>query len=172
MKIGDAHLGYCTNIHPGETWAEVRANLERHVLAVKRRVCPDAPFGIGLRLSARAARELAPEVGRLRDWLDARGVYVFTINAFPYGEFHGTRVKEAVYLPDWLDDARLSYTVLLGDLLARLLPDDVAFGTVSTVPGAFRARASSAADAGAIANRMLVAAAFFHQLRARTGKTI
>jgi hypothetical protein len=139
MKIGDAHLGYCTNIHPAESWAEVQANLERHVLAVKRRVCPDEPFGIGLRLSARAARELAPDVGRLRDWLDAQGVYVFTINGFPYGEFHGTRVKETVYLPDWLDDRRVEYTVLLAQLLERLLPAGVT-GSISTVPGCFRAR--------------------------------
>jgi hypothetical protein len=139
MKIGDAHLGYCTNIHPGESWADVQANLDRYVLAVKRRVCPDEPFGIGLRLSARAARELAPEVGRLRDWLDAHGLYVFTINGFPYGEFHGTRVKEAVYLPDWLDARRVDYTCLLAEILTRLLPDGVS-GSISTVPGCFRAR--------------------------------
>ena len=58
MKLGGSHLGYCTNIHPGETWDEIRANLERHVPEVKRRVCPDAPFGLGLRLSCVAARDL------------------------------------------------------------------------------------------------------------------
>src|SRR4029434_2632215 len=80
--------------------------------------------------------------------------------------------KERVYLPDWLDDARVSDTALLGDLLAQLLPDDAPFGTVSTVLGAFRARVSSGADAEAMGDRMLAAAAFFHRLRARTGKTI
>jgi sugar phosphate isomerase/epimerase len=131
MRVGGAHLGYCTNIHAGEAWAEVEA--------VKRRVCPDEPFGVGLRLSARAARELAPQVGRVRAWLDAHGLYVFTINGFPYGDFHGTRVKEAVYLPDWLDDRRVEYTVLLGTILGRLLPSGVS-GSISTVPGCFRAR--------------------------------
>jgi hypothetical protein len=81
-------------------------------------------------------------------------------------------VKEAVYLPDWLDDARLAYTGWLGELLARLLPDDLSFGTVSTVPGAFRARISSSGDAGQMADRMIAAAALFHDLRLRTGKTI
>jgi hypothetical protein len=150
VKIGDAHLGYCTNIHPGESWSEVQANLEHYVLAVKRRVCPDEPFGIGLRLSARAARELQPEAGRLRDWLDAHGLYVFTINGFPYGEFHGTRVKESVYLPDWLDERRVEYTVALAELLARLLPAGVN-GSISTVPGCFRARG---VDASAIADNL------------------
>ena len=36
MKLaeGAGHLTYCTNIHPGETWAEVRANLEKFFPAV------------------------------------------------------------------------------------------------------------------------------------------
>jgi len=171
---GEPHLTYCTNIHAGESWAEVKGAVDDQVTAVKRAVAGDAAFGVGLRLSARAAAELSDpeELSRFRAMLDARNMYVFTINGFPYGAFHGTRVKERVYLPDWLDDARLSYTALLGDLLAQLLPDDVPFGTVSTVPGAFRPRVSSGADAEAMGDRMLAAAAFFHGIRARTGKTI
>jgi len=91
----------------------VRSVVERHVTAVKRAVRPDEPFGVGLRLSARAATELGHgrELASFRALLDEKGLYVFTINGFPYGAFHGTRVKEAVYLPDWLDDARVAYTV-------------------------------------------------------------
>src|SRR5262249_8440201 len=120
---GEPHLTYCTNIHAGESWAEVKSAVDEHVTAVKRAVTRDAAFGVGLRLSARAAAELSDpeELLRFRATLDARNMYVFTINGFPYGAFHGTRVKEQVYLPDWLDDARLSYTALLGDLLAQLL---------------------------------------------------
>src|SRR5438132_878800 len=105
MLVGGAHLTYCTNIHPGESWSEVRANLERHVVRVKERIAPRERFGIGLRLSAQAARELAspPLMMAFRRWLDAHDLYVFTINAFPYGAFHGTRVKEDVYRPDWLE---------------------------------------------------------------------
>jgi sugar phosphate isomerase/epimerase len=142
MRVGRSHLTYCTNIHAGESWAEVRANLERHVRAVKQRVCPDAPFGVGLRLSARAAHELDP--GELRDFLDRNGLYVFTINGFPHGTFHGTPVKEAVYRPDWLETERVAYTQRLADVLAVLLPDGVT-GSISTVPGCFRARGNDAA---------------------------
>jgi len=169
---GGPHLTYCTNIHAGETWAEVRSNLERHVVRVA-----DAlgvrPFGVGLRLSGIAARELAQptELAALRDFLAKHDLYVFTINGFPYGAFHGQRVKEEVYLPDWLDDERLRYTDLLAELLAALLPLGVE-GSVSTVPGAFRERVHGPADAQRMAERMVDHAAFLHQLRQRTGRRV
>ena len=140
MRLGhDWHLAYCTNIHRGETWAETFANLERHTLAVRARVSPGAPYAIGLRLGAEAARELAgPGVlAAFRGWLDRHDCYVFTINGFPYGRFHGTRVKEQVYVPDWTTPERLAYTRQLFELLAQLLPPGVA-GSVSTVPGSFK----------------------------------
>ena len=48
MRLDGSHLGYCTNIHSGETWSEIRRNLERYLPEVKRRVCADAPFGESL----------------------------------------------------------------------------------------------------------------------------
>jgi hypothetical protein len=172
MNVAGSHLTYCTNIHAGESWREVRANVERHVVAVKQRVCPDAPFGVGLRLSARAAQELAvpSEVVALRRFLADAGLYVFTINGFPHGAFHGTPVKEAVYRPDWLEDDRLAYTNLLADLLAQLLPDGVP-GTISTVPGCFRARVDRDAPAR-MATRIRAAAAHLAAIERRTGKRI
>lgn len=176
MKLaapGSPHLTYCTNIHAGETWAEVRANLERHVVRVKAAVAPDRPFGVGLRLSAVAAAALAEaeELERFRSFLHDHGLYVFTINGFPYGPFHGTRVKEDVYLPDWLDDARLQYTDQLAGLLAALLPDGLE-GTVSTVPGAFKGRVRGAADEARMAEVMVRHAAGLHRLRERTGRMV
>jgi sugar phosphate isomerase/epimerase len=152
----------------------VKSAVEHQVTAVKRAVAGNQPFGVGLRLSSQAATELTDprELIAFRHMLEDRGLYVFTINGFPYGAFHGTRVKEAVYLPDWLDDARLAYTAVLGELLAALLPDDVRVGSVSTVPGAFRARVTSGADAEAMSERILRAAAAFDDIRERTGKTI
>ena len=113
---GRPHLTYCTNIHRGESWPEVRANVATHVTAVKARVAPDRPFGVGLRLSGAAAAALAQpdELAAFHALLAERGLYVFTINGFPYGAFHGTAVKEAVYRPDWREDARLAYTDQLG----------------------------------------------------------
>jgi sugar phosphate isomerase/epimerase len=172
---GEPHLTYCTNIHPGETWAEVRANLERHVVRVKASVSPARPFGVGLRLSAVAAAALGEpaELDAFRAFLRDTGLYVFTINGFPYGPFHGTRVKEEVYLPDWLDEARLHYSDRLAELLAALLPDDPGLeGTVSTVPGAYGARVRGAAEADRMAELMVRHAAGLHRLRERTGRAV
>mgnify|MGYP001277091763 CR=1 len=175
MRIGGAHLTYCTNIHPGETWPELREVLRRHLPAVKAQVAPDRPFGVGLRLAAAAAEALrAPDAnGELRDLLAANDLYLFTINGFPYGPFHGVRVKEGVYLPDWLDEERLRYTDLLADLLAALLPADPAVeGSISTVPGAFKPAAASAAAVERMAEAMLRHAAHLAGLRERTGRSI
>lgn len=136
---GGRHLAYCTNIHRGENWAETFANLEHHALAVKARVCPERPFALGLRLSGRAANELSNSATLLafRRWLDAHACYVFTVNGFPYGQFHNTRVKEQVYRPDWADEARVAYTNCLFNLLAELVPPG-GEGSVSTVPVSFK----------------------------------
>jgi sugar phosphate isomerase/epimerase len=130
------HLAYCTNIHRGESWPETLAALERHTLAVKERVCPGGPYAIGLRLGAEAARTLYDRSERLAfaRWLDRHQCYVFTINGFPYGQFHGTRVKEQVFQPDWSTAARTEYTCALFEILADLLPPGIS-GSVSTVPG-------------------------------------
>ena len=140
MKLNHGlHLAYCTNIHRGETWAETFAALQTHTLAVRDRVCPRASYGIGLRLSQRAAQELSDRATRLalQRWLGEQDCYVFTINGFPYGQFHGARVKEQVYQPDWTTPERLAYTKQLFDLLGQLVPAGVE-GSVSTLPGGFK----------------------------------
>lgn len=139
MRLGDTHLSYCTNIHPGETWSEVLDNLATHLLQVKARFSPEDRFGIGLRLSARAATTLsAPDkLAAFREFLLEHDLYVFTLNGFPYGRFHGTSVKEAVYRPDWTHIERARYTETLVSVLAKLLPDGVD-GSISTVPGGFK----------------------------------
>src|SRR5947209_5322428 len=145
MKLNHGlHLSYCTNVHRGETWAETFEALERYTLAVKQRVCPEGPYAIGLRLSHQAATELKQPEALLHfeKWLDENDCYVFTINGFPYGKFHGTRVKEQVYLPDWSSAERVSYTRLLFDLLAELLPAGLE-GSVSTVPCGFKQPAAT-----------------------------
>ena len=133
------HLAYCTNIHRGETWRETFQALKTHALAVREKVSPREPFAIGLRLSNQAALELSkPEtLLEFQRWLEKNSCYIFTINGFPFGRFHGTRVKEQVYAPDWTSPERLAYTNRLFDLLATLVPAGVE-GSVSTVPGSFK----------------------------------
>ena len=169
------HLTYCLNIHPGETWPEVWENLTTYPGAVRDQLCPGRPFAIGLRLSGQAAEDLEQpgNLEALQDYLAAEGAYVFTINGFPYGVFHRARVKENVYLPDWRDRVRLEYTNRLARILARLLPGDAAMeGSISTVPGAFRAEVRSSGDVRRMAEMMLRSVAYLHRLREQTGKTV
>jgi sugar phosphate isomerase/epimerase len=171
---GDVHLTYCTNIHAGESWDEVRESLESHLPPIKAAVSPNAPLGLGLRLSAIAAQTLSQPAafGELRALLSRHGFYVFTINAFPYGPFHGTRVKEDVYQPDWLAPERLTYTDQAAEILARLLPEGMT-GSVSTVPGTFKAVAAQHPDAPrAMADTIARHVAHLVALERRTGREI
>ena len=176
MKLGSgAHLTYCTNIHKGISWPEVRAYLERDIPAVKAQASPDAPFGLGFRLAAQAVDDLAAPaaLAELRDLLARHDLYVFTFNGFPYGPFHGVRVKEEVYQPDWSYPERLDYTDRLADLLLALLPADPAVeGSVSTVPGTFRPLAAEPERVARIADNLLRHVAHLVDLHRASGRTI
>jgi hypothetical protein len=133
------HLTYCTNIHPGESWTEVFASLRRFAPALKAALSPSAPFGLGLRLSNRASIELglSERLEQFRAWLQGEGLYVFTMNGFPYGGFHGRRVKEQVHQPDWTTPERVNYTQRLFRQLAALLPEGLE-GGISTSPLSYK----------------------------------
>jgi len=166
------HLTYCLNIHPGETWAAQRAAITGPATAVRERLGWAGPFGLGLRLGARAVADLqAPEArDDLAETLAAGGFYAFTINGFPYGTFHGTRVKEAVYAPDWSTPERLTYTLRLAAILAELLPAGVT-GSISTVPGTYRAWATPD-RLEALAANLAAAALDLADLEERRGRRV
>jgi sugar phosphate isomerase/epimerase len=167
------HLAYCGNIHRGETWAETFSALTTHTLAVKQRVAAAERFGIGLRLSDRASRELSEgaALAEFQRWLERHECYVFTINGFPFGQFHGRRVKEQVYLPDWTSPERLEYTNRLFDLLARLLPAGVE-GSVSTLPGSFKEYISMPEQEGRIFSNIAACAEHIARVAEKTGRAL
>jgi sugar phosphate isomerase/epimerase len=177
MRISDradlGHLTYCTNIHAGESWPATLASLERNLPLIKAAVAPGKALGVGLRLSAAAAAALAEPatLDGFRRFLADGGYYVFTLNGFPYGAFHGQPVKEQVYQPDWTYQARLAYTNRLADQLAALLPDGMT-GSVSTVPGTFKPLALEPGVVEQIAANLIRHAAHLVALEARTGRTI
>lgn len=134
------HLSYCTNIHPGLGEAEVRKNLSKVLPSLKRRLAPQQHFGVGLRLAAEAAYELAKSTEKLKlwqDWLESEGLYVFTVNGFPYGPFHGQQVKEGVHRPDWTTPERYHYTANLAEVVAELAPRGLEPG-ISTSPLSYK----------------------------------
>lgn len=163
------HLGYCTNVHPGETIAEVTTNLEKHVAPIRDRLPPSdqTPFGLGLRLGNGPATDLADPDTRAAfvDALTRLDLRVFTVNGFPYGDFAAGEVKADAYRPDWTTDERLAYTARVADALAAL--PGPTHRTISTVAGGFR---PDTADAGpAIAGNLARAAEHLARLADRTG---
>jgi sugar phosphate isomerase/epimerase len=171
LRDGLGQLTYCLNVHRGETWAEARAALSGPARAVKAAVCPNAPFAVGLRFSARAAAELADPGARadLKALLAAEGFQAVTVNGFPYGPFHGRPVKAQVYRPDWRSPERLAYTAALAELMADVAPAGETV-SLSTVPGAFGPDGRGAE--AEMAETLLRAAAHLAALRARTGVTV
>jgi len=167
------HLTYCLNVHPGETWEENFAAVREKALRVKQLVGRPGPFGLGLRLGRIAAESLAnPNASaEFRAFCDANGLYVFTVNGFPYGPFHGTAVKENVYKPDWRAPERLAYTNQLTDILAALLPEGTR-GSISTLPGSYKAWIKTEADVRIMAEHIAEAAFHADNVRDRSGKDI
>jgi hypothetical protein len=172
-RDGRQHLSYCLNIHAGEHWMENLDAIRVHAKAVRDHVSPDAPFGLGLRLSAMAAEELlvSGELNVLRRFLEDEGFYAFTINGFPYGAFHETTVKQNVYAPDWGAEARLTYTCRLVDILAKLLPEGV-MGTISTVPGSYREWVTTDDDRRQIVSNLAACVKHMAATEAHTGRHV
>jgi sugar phosphate isomerase/epimerase len=133
-------LTYCANVHPGETFDEVRRVISYSVNGVRerRRI---ASMGTGLWLSQSVAAELR-EISRqgleFIDLLNRCRLELFTLNGFPYGGFHSISLKERVYLPAWTEPARYDYTLDLAQLLAACLPEWQSEATISTVPLGYR----------------------------------
>lgn len=136
---GELQLTYCTNIHPGEGWEETFANIRRFGPALKQRLSPDGPFGLGLRLSEAGASQLlrSDDLPRFKDYLEANGLYVAIINGFPYGSFHNRVIKADVMAPDWRTEERVQYTLKLAEILSKLVPDRMD-GGISTSPLSYK----------------------------------
>ena len=169
-------LSYCTNIHPAESWAETREALFtcvpriRQELAAMDSPLKALPLGIGLRLSARAAAELleTPHAAEtLKSWLEDQGARVETLNGFPYGNFHGQRVKERVFQPDWTTPERFEYTCNLFRILALIGDEQADRLTVSTLPAS---HSWFHADEERIFSRLDAMSGFLDVLGRQTGR--
>ena len=165
------HLTYCTNIHAGEPLDQVMASLARYLPAIRSQVAGEQAMGIGLRLGNAAVAALASpdRLAELKDFLSQGNYYVFTVNGFPYGAFHGEAVKEGAYKPDWADPRRLAYTNQLADILAELLPTGQA-GSLSTVPCTFKPWAAGRLNA--LTDQLIRHVAHLCALASERGKTI
>ena len=173
MDLGNGlgHLTYSTLVHPGDTWTEMRESLETYLPEVKRRFSPDAPMGVSLRISNASAERLsvdAQERAWVKEFLDANDLYVYTVNAFPYGPFKGDSVKDTVYEPDWTTEARVDYTMNVAQILTDICRTGIE-PTIQTAPLAFRPKVTNEAYILAFTDNLLRLVAFLMNLERQTG---
>lgn len=172
MSLSALPLSYCTNVHPGRSLREVDAGLDEYTAPL--RVNYGYPLAAGLWLAAPVVQELlgdAEALPRFKQNLQRRDLTCYTLNAFPYGDFHSQRVKENVYVPDWADERRADYTVDCARILAHLL-DEGAEGSISTVPLAFKGFNHPPEHMDRCIAELLKVAAALHQIRVDTGRVI
>jgi hypothetical protein len=175
MDLGmHGHLTYSTLVHPSDTWSEMYDSLTTYVPRVKARVSPNAPFGVSLRLSASSADTLVnspAERSKLKTFLSDNDMYLYTVNAFPYGPFKNTRVKEQVYEPDWRDQRRAKYTENVAEILADVGAPFIN-PSIQSSPFGAKARVTGNDVIQAYAANIRRLAVFLHGLRERTGRTV
>lgn len=165
-------LSYCTNVHPCRRGADVPHVLDEYTVPVQARC--GFEIGAGLWLPAEALADVMASPTQTQELVLAlreRQLVCYTLNAFPYGDFHSERVKEQVYLPDWSDPRRLEYTTQCARLLAALLPHQVE-GSISTLPLATKLLVQPAGFEQAAIGQLLELSRRFEQLAKTTGKTI
>ena len=172
MTLSNLPVSYCTNVHPGRTVAEIVAGLTEHTAVANQLL--DRSIAAGLWFSATAVEELSKDkqsLELLAQTLWQHDLSCYTLNTFPFGDFHSERVKENVYLPDWTTAERTTYTKTCARLLAQLmLPEGE--GSLSTVPlGGAMNPSGPEFHSQCIAN-LLEMARYLAQLREETGRTI
>jgi sugar phosphate isomerase/epimerase len=176
MDLGNGlgHLTYSTLVHPGDTWSEMWDSLTRYVPQVKARVAPHSSFGVSLRLSASSAQTLTADPGerrRLKEFLDSHDMYLYTVNAFPYGPFKNTIVKKQVYEPDWRSDERAVYTMQVADILAEIGGANVN-PSIQSPPLGFKPRVTGPDVVAAYTRQVIRVTAHLVKLKQRTGRTV
>lgn len=171
--MNNPHLTYCMNVHPGESLDDVIESIRRYVLPIRESVSPSQPFGLGLRLSNEASIELENRkvLDKFKQLVAQHDLYVFTINGFPYGNFHGSVVKENAYKPDWQTRERVDYTIRLANILATLLPESVS-GSISTVPCSFGAWIKDSEQKEKIVHNLIDVVSALSDIHEKTGRQI
>ncbi len=164
-------IGYCTNVHAGTDLASIRANLDRYAIPVRIASNSDE-LGVGLWLPAQAAKELVNSAQEFAKYLAERRLRAYTINGFPYDNFHQPVVKHRVYLPTWWEPSRLEYTKQLADVLATLLPEDQTIGSISTLPIGWANEDVTDEQLAKAGENFRQLAGYLEQIEAQTGKRI
>jgi hypothetical protein len=175
MNLGRlGHLSYSTLVHPSDNWELMSHSLRTYVPQVKARVSPNQAFGLSLRLAAPSADALVNDPAArdaLKRFMAENDLYLYTVNAFPYGAFKDTIVKEQVYEPDWRSEERTQYTINVADILADVAPEGLA-ASIQSAPLGFKPRVTGPDVIASYTEHVLRVAAHLVGIEARTGKTV
>lgn len=176
MDLGNGlgHLTYSTLVHPADTWDQLWTSLTTYLPKVKARVSPNAPFGVCIRLAAPTAAVLVEhraERTKLQRFMADNDLYVYTVNAFPYGAFKNTVVKEQVYEPDWRTEERTQYTINVADILSDIAGEHIS-PSIQTAPLGFKPNVTGPDVIASYTEHVLRVAAHLVQIEARTGRTV
>ncbi len=172
MSLSTLPLSYCTNVHPGESISEVVHGLTEYTIPAQNQL--GQKIAAGLWLPASVIQEIQGSPGqfdRLNQTLIDGDLVCYTLNTFPYGNFHSERVKENVYIPDWSTPQRLEYTVGCAKVLSRLMPEGVE-GSLSTVPLGFKGLSHDAAFLANCIDQLLNVAAELDEIHDDTGRVL
>jgi sugar phosphate isomerase/epimerase len=176
MDLGNGlgHLTYSTLVHPADDWEQLYNSLVTYLPKVKERIAGNKAFGVCLRLSANSAATLAAsaaERDKLKKFLADNNMYIYTVNAFPYGAFKGTVVKEQVYEPDWRSEERTRYTINVADVLADVGAPGMAL-SIQSAPLGFKPRVTGDDVVKSYTDHVLRVVAHLIALQACTGRTV
>ena len=172
MALSTLPLGYCTNVHAGLTVRDVLTGLDQYTVPVMERV--GRPVAAGLWLARPVVDALLAEadgLAKFADELGARKLVCYTLNAFPYGDFDAARVKEKVYLPDWSQPERLTYTAECATALAAILPEGTD-GSISTLTLGFKGFEHPDEFEQNCIRNLIACADWFDRVKKDTGRTV
>jgi len=142
LKLDKSDLCYSLNVFPSDHDIAARLkhignkfNKIRQSLGLNEKTL----FALGFWADAIFVEQMkeTKNLQKVQQFLEQNNFYVFTVNAFPYGQFHSAKVKEKVYIPDWTTAKRRDFTCDAADFLANLIPADTP-GSISTLPGGYK----------------------------------
>jgi hypothetical protein len=142
MKISEFNLSYCLNAFDFSGDWKMSLNRVDSIFSKVREkslISSKEMLGLGFWTSSNFLKlmQCDENIGYLQKFLKSRNYFISTVNAFPYGVFHNQPVKDKVYLPNWLNEKRVEFTIKAAVFLQKFLPEN-GIGSISTLPGAYK----------------------------------
>jgi sugar phosphate isomerase/epimerase len=165
-------LTYCGNVHAAPDLATAERMLRTHsapVAAAAR--ARGREFGLGAWWPMELAAQLAGDPGAREQFaalLRELDLPLWTLNVFPFGDFHDRVVKTAVYRPDWSSEERLHYTRTCAEVACALVPRGSVV-PLSTLPLGYRGPGDAPPDLRLMARNLARCASAFAALEQKTG---